>query len=181
MLWGHSVFHCPFCHGWEVREKSLGVLGGDSSGVDRALLLNAWSDDVTLLSDGPHDLDPEQRARLEAGRIGLDQRLIAELEGEAGALGAVVFADGSRRTLGGLLVPVTLHQRTDLAARLGVETASAGALSAESVAVDAAHATSVPGVFTAGDLTSQMPSVADAIAAGAAAAGAIVHEITARL
>ena len=57
--WGRSVFHCPFCHGWEVRDEPLGVLDRGASGVQRALLLRAWSDDVTLLADGPAELEAE--------------------------------------------------------------------------------------------------------------------------
>ena len=64
--WGHSVFHCPFCHGWEVRDQPLGVLDRGASGVRRALLLRAWSDDVTLLADGPAELDADEVERLRA-------------------------------------------------------------------------------------------------------------------
>ncbi len=66
--WGRSVFHCPFCHGWEVREQPLGVLDGGASGAHRALLLRAWSDDVTLISNGPAELDAEDAQRLRGGR-----------------------------------------------------------------------------------------------------------------
>jgi thioredoxin reductase len=61
--WGRSVFHCPFCHGWEHRDQPLGVL--DRGG---ALLLRAWSDDVTLYADGPSELTPEDRDRAGAPR-----------------------------------------------------------------------------------------------------------------
>ena len=65
--WGGSVFHCPFCHGWEVRDRPLGVLDRGATGVHRALLLRAWSDDVTLLTDGPVELDAEDAERLRRG------------------------------------------------------------------------------------------------------------------
>src|SRR5918996_5919902 len=55
--WGRSVFHCPFCHGWEVRDRALGVLDRGPSGVRRALLLRVWGDEGTLLADGPAELD----------------------------------------------------------------------------------------------------------------------------
>lgn len=54
--WGRSVFHCPFCHGWEVRDKPLGVLDPGSRGAERALLLRFWSDDITLFTNGTADL-----------------------------------------------------------------------------------------------------------------------------
>ncbi len=63
--WGRSVFHCPFCHGWEMRDQPLGVLDRGATGARRALLLRQWSEDVTLLTSGPAELqdDDEQRLR----------------------------------------------------------------------------------------------------------------------
>ena len=173
--WGRSVFHCPFCHGWEVRERPLGVLGAGAEGLHRALLLRAWSDDVTLLTDGPAGLDDEQAARLAAAGVGVDERPLAALEGEGAS---VVFADGSTRPLGGLLVAVTLHQRGPLAARLGADVAAPTPLSSETVAVDGRQATAASGLFAAGDLALPMPSVANAVMSGSLAAAAVVGSLT---
>lgn len=175
--WGGAVFHCPFCHGWEVREGRLGVLGGDESAVDRALLLRAWSEDVTLLSDGAEP-SPEQRDTLSGAGVVLDQRPVAALRGDGGAPVPVRFADDSSRELDGLLVDVTLHQRSALASRLGVDFAT-GPLAEETIAVDASFQTNVPGVYAAGDVCAEMPSLTGAIAAGSAAAAWIVHALTA--
>lgn len=177
-LWGASVFHCPFCHGWEVRERPLGVLGADAGGVHRALLLRAWSEDVTLLADGPADLDDGQREQLADAAVEVDERPLAALDGEGDALRSIAFADGSERPLGGLLVAVTLHQRDVLAGRLGVSLAAAGPLSEETVEVDPRFATTVPGVYAAGDLALPMPSVANAVMSGSVAAAAVVGELT---
>lgn len=177
-LWGNSVFHCPFCHGWEVSGRPLGVLGADAGGVHRALLLRAWSEDVTLLADGAAELDDDQRAQLAAADVEIDERPLVALRGEGDALRSVAFADGSERPLGGLLVAVTLHRRDALADRLGVSPAEAGPLSAESVEVDPRFATTAPGVYAAGDLTLPMPSVANAVMSGSVAAAAVVGELT---
>lgn len=177
-LWGNSVFHCPFCHGWEVRGRPLGVLGADAGGVHRALLLRAWSEDVTLLTDGPAELDDGQRGKLADAAVEVDERPLAALNGDGDALRSVAFADGSERPLGGLLVAVTLHQRDGLAGVLGVSLAATGALSAETVEVDPRFATTVPGVYAAGDLALPMPSVANAVMSGSVAAAAIVGELT---
>ena len=67
--WGRSVFHCPFCHGWEVRDRPLGVLDNGANAVHRALLLRAWSDDVTVLTDGPPELDDDALAQLAAAGV----------------------------------------------------------------------------------------------------------------
>ena len=176
--WGRSVFHCPFCHGWEVAGRPLGVLDGSAAGVHRALLLRAWSDDVTLLCDGPLELAAADAERLRDAGVSIEERSVAALHGPGDTLTAVRFADGSERALGGLLVPVTLHQRTALAAQLGAAVADPSPLSSENVAVDFAFRTSIPGLSAAGDLSAQMPSVAAAIAAGSVAAAAIVGGLT---
>jgi thioredoxin reductase len=124
--WGRSAFHCPFCHGWEVRDQPLGVLDRGAPGVQRALLLRVWSDDVTLLADGPAELDAEEVERLRAAGVAVDERRVDELRGPDSALTAVAFADGGERPCGGLLVPVTLHQRSALAEQLGAAASGPG-------------------------------------------------------
>lgn len=175
--WGRSVFHCPFCHGWEVRERPLAVLDRGASGTRRALLLGAWSEQVTLLGDGPAELDDGDAQLLAARGVTVDERAVAGLRGPGSELEAVRFADGSELPCAGLLVPVTLHQHSPLAAQLGVETAPPSPLSAEAIATDGGLQTSVAGVAAAGDLRAEMPSVASSIAAGHRAAALIVHEL----
>jgi thioredoxin reductase len=174
--WGRSVFHCPFCHGWEVRDQTLAVLDRGPRGVQRALLLRFWSDDVTLLADGPAELEAEDAARLRAARVALDERPVAGLRGAHSALEAVAFADGGERRCSALLVPVTLHQHSALAEKLGASAADPGPVVVDAVEVDPTFHTSVPGLFAAGDVSAQMPSVANAVAAGSTAAAMIVHD-----
>ncbi len=175
--WGRSVFHCPFCHGWEHRDESLGVLDRGASGVHRALLLRGWSDNVTLLTDGDPALEPGDADRLRVAGVTVDERPVAGLRGPDGTLTAVTFADGGERPCGGLLVPVTLHQRSALAAQLGAATAEPGPLAADALALDAAFATTVPGLFAAGDVGATMPSVANAVASGNTAAAMLVQSL----
>ncbi len=176
--WGNSVFHCPFCHGWEVRDRPLGVLDHGPTAVHRALLLKTWSDDVTLFTNGPTDLDESALGRLKTAGVDIDERPIAALVGPGENLTEVRFADGDTRPCGGLMVAVTLHQRSTLAAELGAAAAAPNPIVADAVAVDPLFETSVPGVFAAGDVSPQMPSVANAIAAGSNAAAAIVRSLT---
>jgi thioredoxin reductase len=175
--WGRSVFHCPFCHGWEVRDQTLGVLDRGARGVQRALLLRFWSDDVTLLTDGPAELEEEDVARLGAARVAVDERRVAGLRGADTSLTSVTFTDGGERRCSGLLVPVTLHQRSAVAKRLGASAADPGPIGVDPVEVDSTFQTSVPGLFAAGDVSAQMPSVANAVAAGSTAAATIVHAV----
>ena len=177
-LWGRSVFHCPFCHGWEVRDQPLAVLAQGERAVHMATLLRGWSDDVVLLTGGPADLSDDDRARLDIAGIPIDERKVRELDSAAGELHAVVFDDGARLPRSALLVAAELRQRSGLAAQLGVKLVATGPVSPEAVDVDPLYRTSVPGVFAAGDVCAQMPQIAAAVAAGSAAAVSVMAGIT---
>lgn len=177
--WGRSVFHCPFCHGWEVRDRALGVLDPGPMGAMRALMLTMWSDDVTLYTDGPATLDPTDAHRLHAGGIAVVEQPVIGLRGPGDDLEAIDLADGTSRPLGGLLLPVTLHQRSPLATQLGAESAPPSPIAADALLLDPMSMTSVPGLFAAGDLGASMPSVANAVAAGSNAAAGVVHSLIA--
>jgi thioredoxin reductase len=178
-LWGRSVFHCPFCHGWEVRDQPLAVLANGERAVHSALLLRGWSDDVVLLTGGPAELDDDDRSRLAAAGVVVDERPVAELASSNGELVAVVFTDGSRLPRSGLLVATTLHQRSGLAEQLGVGFGEPTPLAENPVAVDALCRTTVPGVFAAGDINAHMPQVASAIATGSLGAASVVQSLLA--
>jgi len=149
-LWGDSVFHCPFCHGWEVRDQPIAVLAESEKAHQLMHMLPNWSDDVVLL-------DPD--------------RPIKRLVAENGKLAAIEFEDGETLPRTALLVGVSFHQRSDLREQLGATLTDHGFLT-----VDATLATTVPGVFAAGDVTGQPQAVANAIASGFMAAAMIVRE-----
>lgn len=176
--WGRSVFHCPFCHGWELRDGDLGVLDSGESGVRRALLLREWSDSVTLYSNGPAALDDADVERLRAAAVAVEERPVVELCGPAPSLTGVKFADGDERRCEGLLVPVTLRQRGGLAVQLGAAVAEPGPIVYDALVIDGANRTTVPEVYAAGDNV-VMPSVANAVASGSVAAAMIVHDLVA--
>ncbi|OBB96472.1 NAD(P)/FAD-dependent oxidoreductase [Mycobacterium sp. 852002-40037_SCH5390672] len=178
-LWGKSVFHCPFCHGWEVRDQPLAVLARGEQAVHASLLLRGWSSDIVLLTDGPADLGADDVARLAAAGVRIDERPVTEIVSTDGELAAIAFSDGGRLERHGLLVGTTMHQRSSLAEQLGVEFAEPTSVTAERIGVDALCRTSVPGVFVAGDPSAQMPQVAAAIASGSLAATAVVQSLLA--
>jgi thioredoxin reductase len=175
--WGRSVFHCPFCHGWEVRGRDLAVLGSDEGAVHRVLLLTSWSDSVALLTDGG-ELPAGAAERLAAAGVEVDERAVASLDGPGTELRAVVFADGSERPLGGLLLGVTLAARSELPYALGATRAPATPLGADAIEVDPTMNAGVPGLYAAGDLLPKAPSVPAAIYSGNFAAAAIVGALT---
>jgi thioredoxin reductase len=172
------VFHCPFCHGWEVRDRPLGVLDPDPvTGVHRALLLTGWSDDVTLLTNGPAGLTDDDRDHLVRAGVTVDERRVAAVHGPGDELSTIQFTDGTERPCGGLLVGAVLHQRGDLANQLGLRLAAPNPIAADAVAIGPTCETNVPGVFVAGDAAVGMPSVANSIAEGSNAAAAVVRSL----
>ncbi|OBG88274.1 pyridine nucleotide-disulfide oxidoreductase [Mycobacterium sp. E802] len=177
-LWGKSVFQCPFCHGWEVRDKRLAALAAGEDAVHAALMLRGWSDDVMLLTDGEPDLTDDQRRRLEAAKVVVDDRRVVELHGQDGQLEAIGFADGHRLDRDALLVEAPLRQRSTLAGQLGAA-CTEGPLGSDAVQVDSLHRTTAHAVFVAGDPCTEQPHLAGAIAAGAQAAMIIVQSLLA--
>ncbi|MFJ8936622.1 NAD(P)/FAD-dependent oxidoreductase [Streptomyces sp. NPDC102365] len=178
--WGDAVFHCPFCHGWEVGDRPLGVLATGAVGVHGALNLRAWSDRITLLTNGV-ELTEGQREQLTAGRVGWDERPVSALVGPGTELRAAVFADGGELALGALLVKSTLYQRSSLARDLGASLCEPDEmLSVEAIKIDAMGRTGVPGLYAAGDAaTSVPPSMAAAVAAGYLAGAAAAVQLAA--
>jgi thioredoxin reductase len=140
---------------------------------------------VTLLCGGTTAVTPfaepltdEDRDRLAAAGVKVDERPVAALTGPGRALEAVEFADGPSLDCGGLLVATTLHQRDGLVQRLGVAYAPANPMTAEAVEVDFMHRTSLEGVAAAGDIVAGPPSVSRAIAGGGMAGAMIVAGLT---
>ena len=135
---------------------------------------------MTLLADGPAELDSQDAERLRAAGVTIDERAVTGLRGPDDTLTAVVFADGGERPCRGLLVPVTLHQRSALAEQLGAASTDPGPIAVNAVEVNAMLHTSVPGLSAAGDVSTQaVPSVANAVAAGSSAAAMIVQGLMA--
>jgi thioredoxin reductase len=171
-LWGDSVFHCPFCHGWEMRDRRLAVLGEGDELVARASLLRCWSDDVVALSNGTPltDADGFDRAGIDVIVEGIVELRTSDDDGRR-ALQAVAFDDGRVLERDGLMIQPRLSQRSALAAELGVALTDRG-----TVHVDAHGRTSVRGIYAAGDVAGETQQVINAAAAGATAAYAIVHD-----
>ena len=167
-FWGGPVFHCPYCHGWEHRDGRLAVLGGGGA-AHRALLLRRWSDDVVVVAG---DVTPEDRALLDEAAVPVDERPVAEIEGQGDRLTGIRFADGDTLERDGVMVAAPLYPRDELGPALGCETTDTPNAKGILVA-DHLGQTTVPGVFAAGDVAATMQQVSLAIAAGNLAAAAV--------
>ena len=168
-LWGRSVFHCPFCDGWEVRDRALAVHGNGPDVVRSALVVSGWSSDVVLLTDGPAELGDGGRAMLAAAGVRLREEPIRRLAGHEGRLDRIEFASGPPEERDALFVRTRREQPNGLAAALGCELTPGGTI----VTDDDGRAT-VAGVYAAGDAaTERLRSVAAAIGSGSRTALAV--------
>jgi thioredoxin reductase len=170
--WGRDFLHCPYCHGWEVRDQALGVLGTGPGSVEYAHLIRQWSDDVILFT---HELDVsvDERAALAARGIEVVDGLVERLVVEADRLHGVRLADGRTVSRAAIFIrPALRAHAVGPAAALGCETHADGLVRA-----DAAGRTSVPGVWVAGNAANPRAQVITAAGEGSAVAIAINTEL----
>jgi len=164
-FYGAGVFHCPYCDGWELRDRPLAAFGRSAAGL--AASLKTWSDNVILCTDGPIALKPEEGQRLDRLRIPVYRQKIARLEG-GDALDQIVFTDGVVVPCRGIFFNTGQRQRCDLAATLGCAFTKKGA-----VRTGKLEGTNVRGLFVAGDASKDVQFAVVAAAEGAKAAIAI--------
>jgi thioredoxin reductase len=163
-LFGRSVHHCPHCDGYEYAGKPIGVYGQAGPGVEAALAMLAWSDDVVLFTDG-RPLRPDDRRHCEELGVAVRDERVVRLEGHGGRLERVALADGSTVSRVALFLVAGQREQSDLAKKLGCEINAAGV-----VVADEHEVTRVPGVYVAGDAAIGEQLIVVAAAEGAIAA-----------
>jgi thioredoxin reductase len=168
-VWGTTAHTCPYCDGFEHRDERLAILADGARGEHLAILLRQWSDDVVLLSNGPHFLDPDQLARLRAMRIPIIETPVVALDSDdGGRLRRVRLNDGETLDRDALFFYVGWQLRNDVARGLGCRLHDDG-----SIAVDSSQATTVDRVYAAGNCADPRALVPTAAGSGASAAVAI--------
>ena len=173
-VWGISAHTCPYCDGFEHRDERLAVLASGARGEHLAVLLRQWSDDVVLLSNGPHDLAVDQRARVHALGIPIIETPVVALEGDdEGRLRRVRLDNGETLDRDALFFYVGWRLRNDVARRLGSRLRDDG-----SIAVDSEQATTVDRVYAAGNCAEPRALVPAAAGSGVTAAVAINVRLT---
>jgi thioredoxin reductase len=166
--YGRGVYPCPYCDGWEMRDRPLAAYGDVPAVARLGLALTTWSRDVIVCVDDPGMLDVAARQELEARGVGVVGQPIAAVEGDGERFRRLRLRDGSRIDRAALFFTFGLEQRSALAAQLGCRvTPEAGA------ETDDRCATGVPGLFVAGDASRDVAFAIVAAAEGAEAAVAV--------
>ncbi|CAN5213201.1 NAD(P)/FAD-dependent oxidoreductase [soil metagenome] len=156
--WGISILHCPYCHGYEVRNVRTGILGNGEYGFEFATLISNWTKDLTLFTNGAAALTIEQTAKLESRHIKFVETAIEKLEHTDGHLQKIIFKDGTITPIKVLYARSPFEQHCTIPETLGCELTDDGYLK-----VDALQKTTVYGVFACGDNSTRMRTVANAV------------------
>lgn len=172
-FFGTSVFPCPYCDGWELRGQPIAVLGHGTRALEMARALTAWTNDILLCTEGRPRFSRVDRAALAANQIDIESSPIARLEGVDGRLEHVVFKNGRSVPRVALFFDLPCRPQSDLARLLGCEFTPSGG-----VRCGRYEATSVPGVFVAGNILKDVQLSIVAAAEGARAAFGINRALT---
>ncbi len=167
-LYGTSVFHCPYCDGYEFRDQPMAVYGCEAGAYGLALTLLGWSTDVVIVSDGPCGIDPTELAHLARRGITVREDPIVRLEGTDGQLERIVFESGAPIERRALFFTTGQSLCSPLAESLGCELNDKG-----TVRTGPYESTHLPGLYVAGDASRSVQWVIVAAAEGAEAAYAI--------
>ncbi|TSJ47948.1 NAD(P)/FAD-dependent oxidoreductase [Fluviicola chungangensis] len=159
--WGISMIHCPYCHGYEVRNEKTGILANGEMAFEFSKLIRNWTKDLTLFTNGKSTLKAEHAAKLREHGIDINEEEIDAFEHVGGFLEQVHFKNGKTIRLKAMYTKLPFIQHSDLPEKLGCAFTEQGFIQ-----VDSFQKTSIPGVYACGDNVTQMRSVANAVAAG---------------
>lgn len=170
--WGISVLHCPYCHGYEVRDLSLAVISNEKLAYEYSRMIHHWSKGLTLFTNGPSPLSPEQTLALKQRGINIVEDLIKELQHENGQLKQLITTNGTAYPLNAIFSRAQLRQHCTIPEQLGCELTEQGLLK-----VDEFQHTNIHGVFVAGDNHTMFRSVGLAVAGGIKAGAMLNHQL----
>jgi thioredoxin reductase len=165
--YGRSVFHCPYCDGWECRDRPLAAFGAGADGAGLALALKTWSADVVLCTNGAR-LPPKIQQRLQDNHIGIRPARVARLEQSGGKLQAIVFDEGEPLPRDAMFFHTQQYQQSEIGKALGCDYNRRGTMKTDNLC-----GTNVSRVFVAGDASHDAQFVSVAAAEGVKAAVAI--------
>jgi thioredoxin reductase len=162
--WGISLLHCPYCHGYEVRNQKTGILGNGEHAYELAKLISNWTNDLTVYTNGKSSLTVEQTQKLSNHQIQINEKDIERLEHHTGYLQNIVFKDGTKAAVKATYSRNSFDQHCSIPESLGCALDDEGYIK-----VNPFQETSVDGVFACGDNTTRLRTVANAVAMGTTA------------
>lgn len=168
--WGISVLHCPYCHGYEVKNEVTGILSNGEMAFEFSKLIFNMTKSLTLFTNGKAGLSDDQIEKLKQNTISLNENEIEKIEHKNGYVQQIIFKNGDAVSLNVLYAKIPFEQNLNASENLGCELTEQGFIK-----VDFMQKTNIPGVFACGDNVTMMRSVANAVAQGNFA-GAMVNK-----
>lgn len=168
--WGISVLHCPYCHGYEIKNEVTGIFSNGDMAFEFSKIVFNLTKDLSLFTNGKAEFSQEQLEKLQQNHIAVIEDEIVKIEHENGSIRKVVLKSGKEMPLNALYAKIPFEQNLDIEGDLGCKLTEH-----RFIEIDHMHKTSVPGVFACGDNTTMMRSVANAVAQGNLT-GAIVNK-----
>ncbi|MFL4475841.1 NAD(P)/FAD-dependent oxidoreductase [Paeniglutamicibacter sp. MACA_103] len=179
--WGKNALHCPYCHGWEVRDQDIAVLDSPFA-VHQALMFRQLSDRVTVFTTPEREFDPIEREKLEARGIGIVPREIVAVRGNEAHLTHLLFRDGAEQSVDALVVMPHFAAGVSALAGLGLEATAHPSGIGTYVTTDETGKTEIPGLWAAGNTRDPMAQVmmaaADGLRVGAMVNADLIQEET---
>lgn len=172
--WGISVLHCPYCHGYEVRNQKTGIWGNGDVGFELARLISNWTNELTLFTNGFSTLTAEQTAKLQEHDIRVVEAEFERLIHTDGQVRYIVFKDDTMAAVNALYAPRPFKQTCPIPESMGCALTDDGY-----VQVDAFQKTTVNGIYACGDNTNRMRTLVNAVATGTTAGMMVNKEIVA--
>ncbi|MEB2782639.1 NAD(P)/FAD-dependent oxidoreductase [Algoriphagus sp. C2-6-M1] len=170
--WGISVIHCPYCHGYEVRNKITGILANGDFGYEFGKMITNWTNDLTLFTNGKSKLTSEQSKKLTSKDVKILETEIESIEHSAGKLKHLNLKDGSKFSLNAVYAKADFVQSSEIPLQLDLELTEHGLIK-----VDHFQKTTIQGVYACGDSTTMFRSVSQAVASGTMAGAACNKEL----
>jgi thioredoxin reductase len=170
--WGISMIHCPYCHGYEVRNEKTGILANGEMAFEFSKLILNWTKELSLFTNGKSTLSNEQTLKLKEHGVDLIEKEIEAFEHTNGFIKEVHFKDGSTTNLKAMYAKLPFVQHSDIPKNLGCSITEQGFIE-----VDAFQKTSIPGIYACGDNCTPMRSVANAVAMGTLAGAMLNREL----
>jgi thioredoxin reductase len=177
--WGRDVLHCPYCHGWEFRDRAVGILGTSAMAIHQALLFRQWTSDLVFFAHTAPGLTPDQAEELAALGIQVVSGLVESLEVVDGRLSGVRLQDGTIVARQAFVVSPRLVAQSQVLTSLGIEPTDHPMGIGAFIAADASGLTAVPGVWVAGNVTDLKAQVVTSASGGVVAAAAINADLVA--
>jgi thioredoxin reductase len=178
-LWGHAIVQCPYCHGWEVRDRPWGYLARPENAshfLPFAVQLRGWTRDVVIFTNGAFEVPEAARLQLQVAGARIETAPVARLVAKGRQLEAVELSTGARVRCE-VLFAHPPQQQTELVRALGVALDDGGFVQVDPMRRE----TSVPGIYAAGDSTTPMQAAIAAAASGLQAAALMNVELTMEL